>query len=331
MEYVESFDLFGTKVRPVPCIRGSGAPTSATEGAVGLFYMDIDNGEVYKCVAAIGNSYTWRNLINGGGGHSGAEIDDNAIGANAWSSKNIVDRLCPAFSESGTLVQYEAVEGYSLSVQAQEGGEEPGVTVTVCGKNLYDKATYPANITGYAYAGTTSPGRFSTTDAYRRTEFIPVPHLAGQSLVLSHPTNGSNPGTAFYTRIPNINDIEDCKAAFCGGSTKAIINVPENAMYMVMSFKVDDVDKDIQLEIGSEATAYESYSGAVFTVSNEASAAFIPVPGIVGRSGLTTIFAYDGEGKATEVKVSGRADPVAMINALVTRVADLEKATVNNT
>ena len=239
-----------------------------------------------------------------------------------------VKKFCPPINETGLLVQFSPLEGYPLEVQAKEGGEEPGVTVTVCGKNLYDKDTYPADITGYAYAGTTSPGRFSTTDSYLRTDFIPVPHLVGQSLVLSHPTNGSNPGTAFYTRIPDVKDNEDCKAAFCGGSTKAIINVPENAMYMVMSLKVADLtyDPNVQLEIGSKTTVYEPYSKNTFTAVGYVVGEFIPVPDVVARPGLTTIFAYreyEGEELATEVKVSGRVDPVATIERLTRTVISL--------
>ena len=133
--------------------------------------------------------------------------------------------------------------------------------VTVCGKNLYDRETYPLDTDGYPYSGTTAPGRFSTTADYKRTGFIPVEHLRGQTIAWSHCPNGSNPGMAFYTRIPNISDIEDCKAACCGSTTKASIQVPDNAEYMVFCVKKEDATADVQIEIGNVTTTYEPYSG----------------------------------------------------------------------
>lgn len=59
-----------------------------------------------------------------------AEIDDTAVGADGWSSKHIVDMLCPKIEESGNPVQCYPVAGYPLGVKAswepmQEGEGEP--------------------------------------------------------------------------------------------------------------------------------------------------------------------------------------------------------------
>lgn len=59
-----------------------------------------------------------------------AEIDDSAVGADAWSSKHIVDMLCPKIEESENPVQCYPVAGYPLGVKAswepvQEGSGEP--------------------------------------------------------------------------------------------------------------------------------------------------------------------------------------------------------------
>ena len=84
-----------------------------------------------------------------------ASIDDSAVGANAWSSKNIVDKLCPAFSESGAVVTCEPVEGHPLEVvssivSTQSGTGTPSpdnvrpvngyteLQLTRCGNNLFD-------------------------------------------------------------------------------------------------------------------------------------------------------------------------------------------------
>lgn len=55
----------------------------------------------------------WAAIDSAGG------VDDSRVGPNAWSSKNTVDKLCPAFTESGTKVTCEPVEGYPLSVVSQ--------------------------------------------------------------------------------------------------------------------------------------------------------------------------------------------------------------------
>lgn len=65
MEFVQSFDILGVKSAQIPCILGNGAPTTATPGAVGCFYMDTlsEGKDLYKCVAVNGNVYTWVSLL----------------------------------------------------------------------------------------------------------------------------------------------------------------------------------------------------------------------------------------------------------------------------
>lgn len=38
---------------------GAGAPTATTPGVVGMFYMDENTGNVYKCTEATNGVYTW--------------------------------------------------------------------------------------------------------------------------------------------------------------------------------------------------------------------------------------------------------------------------------
>lgn len=84
-----------------------------------------------------------------------AVIDDTTVGTDAWSSKHIVDVLCPPLEETGNPVQCYPVSGYPLGVTAswepvQEGSGEPSpenirpisgrdsVKVERCGGNLID-------------------------------------------------------------------------------------------------------------------------------------------------------------------------------------------------
>ena len=83
-------------------------------------------------------------------------IDDEAVAADStWSSKQIIDTLCPPLEETGNPVQCYPVAGYPLGVKAsweprQEGTGDPSpenvrpitgldeVHVAHCGRNLYD-------------------------------------------------------------------------------------------------------------------------------------------------------------------------------------------------
>lgn len=90
----------------------------------------------------------------GADGKDGTQIDDTTVTDSApWSSKHIVDTLCPPLEESGNPVVCYPVSGYPLSVKAswdptQEGSGTPSpenirpikgrdsVTVERCGENL---------------------------------------------------------------------------------------------------------------------------------------------------------------------------------------------------
>lgn len=89
----------------------------------------------------------------GADGKDGIQIDDTAVGPDAWSSKHIVDMLCPPLEETGNPLQCYPVANYPLGVTAsweptQEGSAEPSpdnvrpikgrdsVTVERCGENL---------------------------------------------------------------------------------------------------------------------------------------------------------------------------------------------------
>lgn len=90
----------------------------------------------------------------GPAGKDGVQIDDAAVSEDApWSSKHIIDMLCPPLEESGNPVVCYPVAGYPLGVKAkwepmQEGSGTPSpenirpikgrasVTVERCGANL---------------------------------------------------------------------------------------------------------------------------------------------------------------------------------------------------
>ena len=104
----------------------------------------------------------------GADGKDGTQIDDTTVGPDAWSSKHIVDMLCPPMEETGNPVQCYPVVGSKLGVKAsweptQEGAGDPSpeniraikgrdsVMVTRCGGNLLDIAQCRAALPGAAY------------------------------------------------------------------------------------------------------------------------------------------------------------------------------------
>jgi hypothetical protein len=105
----------------------------------------------------------------GPAGKDGVQIDDAAVSEDApWSSKHIIDMLCPPLEESGNPVVCYPVAGYPLGVKAswepmQEGTGTPSpenirpikgrdsVKVERCGENLLDIAQCSPATPGAAY------------------------------------------------------------------------------------------------------------------------------------------------------------------------------------
>lgn len=99
--------------------------------------------------------------------------DDSSIGDAPWSSKHIIDMLCPPLEESGNPVVCYPVAGYALGVKAswepvQEGSGTPSpenirpikgrdnVTVERCGENLFNKDGVSVGAPVYGENGTIS-------------------------------------------------------------------------------------------------------------------------------------------------------------------------------
>lgn len=93
-----------------------------------------------------------------------AVIDDTTVGTDAWSSKHIIDTLCPPLDETGNPVVCYPVVGSKLGCKVsweptQEGAGDPSpdnirpisgrdaVKVERCGENLLDEARFPISKT----------------------------------------------------------------------------------------------------------------------------------------------------------------------------------------
>ena len=147
-------------------------------------------------------------------GQDGVQLNDNAVNATeAWSSKKIVDTLCPAFSVSGNPVTCHPVEGYPLSAvvslepkQAGSGDPSPenvrpisgydSVTVTQSKDEAQVKQitlTLPETIYGGTVDAVAGMGEKTASDVVVDGETIKFSQL---NTNWNLPTN-SSPGVAF--------------------------------------------------------------------------------------------------------------------------------------
>ena len=189
----------------------------------------------------------------GPAGKDGAQVDDSSIGDKPWSSKHIIDMLCPPLEESGNPVVCYPVAGYALGVKAswepvQEGSGTPYPAGG--GKNLWGDLIQNTFVSqqgfssGYSGAKTTGKIPCSEGDDYTlscATSFAPAPGNVG---VLAY----FDASDTILTRVANT-----YQRAFT-------LKAPANAAYLRAScYKETDVD-NVQLEKGSTATAYAPYA-----------------------------------------------------------------------
>lgn len=156
---------------------------------------DIENGHRVSITDKDGTKTI--DVLNGQAGKDGTQIDDATVGLDAWSSKHIIDTLCPPLEETGNPVVCYPVASYPLGVKAtwepvQEGSGTPSpenirpikgrdsVAVTRCGENLlniapFTKETYKG-IT-YEYVATGGVHISGTATAAVDSPIFAVGHL----------------------------------------------------------------------------------------------------------------------------------------------------------
>ena len=74
-------------------IKGNGAPTTSTEGTVGMIYEDITNGDLYQLKSISSNIYTWEKISGGVTYTAGTNIsisDENVISATDTTYSNFI-------------------------------------------------------------------------------------------------------------------------------------------------------------------------------------------------------------------------------------------------
>lgn len=223
--------------------------------------------------------------------------DDTAVDGKPWTSKHIVDMLCPPLKVSGNPVQCYPVEGYPLGITAsweptQEGTGDPSpdnirpikgrdsVAVTRCGANLFDYEKFKqvkcvGGTAVYENNGVTvTANKNDCYTAYIKADGFPddcrIPVKPGETISLSWEESTNTSGIVFI--FPN------AKAA--GGVTvnnasKKSVSyaVAEGVSFISYRFGVTNAGdtiayKNIQCTIGAEVpTVYTPYTGDTTTLT----------------------------------------------------------------
>ena len=280
-----------------------------------------------------------------------AHIDDSVVGASAWSGKNIVDRLCPAFSASGPAVRCQPFAGYPLSIVAELPMDlvnfekiHSKLTVFMRGKNLlpypYKETTKWEN--GIFFDdngdGSVTIGGTATEEAsfilYQTDEGLGIP--AGAAVAFGGMDGSAGNTYHFYVTGSNI------QRTF--GNHNKTITIDEKIVMKTIRIRVkagmeflEPVTLWPQIEIGNLPTAYEAYRGKEITLNfSEAvkggtldlntgiitdpevyteTKLFEPQP-IPALPGINTVYCNTGT-----VKVTGRADLLTLLGQWTTAEA----------
>lgn len=210
----------------------------------------------------------------GADGKDGTQIDDTTVGLDAWSSKHIVDMLCPPIEEAGNPVQCYPVSGYPLWVTAsweptQEGSGDPSpdnirpisgrdsVKVERCGENLLDVAQCRTATPSAAY------GLTVTVDDTGLIRVFGIPKV-----------NKDNPRATF--RILFTNQViltKEYKAKWfvVKGVINAITPIQKDKSIVLKSPLLPNTSVDVQFRLmyytGDEPTTYTPYTGQTATLT----------------------------------------------------------------
>lgn len=184
---------------------------------------------------------------------SKAEIDDTVIDGDTWSSKHIVDMLCPKVEKSGTLVQMDGMlGGYPLGVKVswkpvQEGSGEPYPAGG--GKNLW------GNLMNNIFIG--QGGVQEGNKTAKSTGKIPCAEKDVYTLSSSAGFSPA-PGNIGVVAYFDSNDKMLSRTAVTGNYA-ASLTAPVETAYVRASCYAPSNDDKIQFEKGATATVYAPY------------------------------------------------------------------------
>lgn len=250
----------------------------------------------------------------GADGKDAPQIDDTAVtDSSPWSSKHIVDMLCPPLEETGNPVTCYPVAGYPLGVKAsweptQEGTGDPSpenvrpikgrdsVTVKVTGKNLVDVDTAFA-MTGEALTISNGHIKGTTSNGSARIGYL-LQNAPAARYIASVAGGAKDVGTEIRVYIWKDGKFGDLVAQktyqYRGGKAITIAfsadGKSDYAVWFRPNAAVDFDFYDVQLELGSTGTAYSPYTGQTATLT---------LPTTIYGGTVDAVTAVTGEGQET--------------------------------
>ena len=243
---------------------------------------------------------------------------DEGVSNKPWSSKNTVDKLCPSFTESGAMVTCEPVEGYPLTVTAEEGA----TAITRCGKNLAKLCSADhQSIYGLIAEKQSDSFLVNGTSQIDANNIYLTNYLKGHGnwislkkgtytvkvAVISGTITGAQIvfATNFGTTNSNFSYVALNTASTFTMSADGICAV---ILQFSKNSTVTNAKVQVQIEKGNTATAFDPYNDETFA----------PGDTIRALPGVNNIWADTGN-----VTVTGKADPVAVINKLTNAIVAL--------
>ena len=284
---------------------------------------------------------------------SGVKIDDNAVGQDAWSSANIVDKVGIVAQASGSTISLKDSSALPLQGLTLYGTEDTAsvesVTVNVGGKNLRSISDLVPTINSAAKATKTDTGIIvgNTTGGggtYLLYNLFLISAFDGKSITFSAKYKGVTGACKVVFGYSNADasirrQIISKGPSSAEGNVVATFNVDSNSekakdceyiciwLYNQVTGNLEH--SDIQIELGTTATAYEPYK--------EPQTLVVSVPNALDNNGFvcedfaqlhtykpTTIITND---VGAEMKVEYVADTKAYID---NKLAELATAIVNN-
>ena len=263
--------------------------------------------------------------------------DDESVGAKPWSSKQIIDILCPPLEVSGNSVVCYPVANYPLGVKVaweprQEGEGDPSlenvrpitgldeVNVTLS-DGVSDGTTATLTLPQTIYGGTVDAVTGVGSEEWAFVEFD------GTEAWYKN-------GDAGYF----LGDIVDIGPQ---GHRESISNIAVNSLYSIDPIPDDEFNTwsfvtqkgwvGFSLSFADSLDAWKAYLAAQAAAGTPVQVAYkLATPTTLQATGGQSLPALPGTNTiytdADSVTVTGRADPVQTINALNERIAALEDA-----
>lgn len=263
-------------------------------------------------------------------------IDDEAVAADStWSSKQIIDAICPPLEETGNPVQCYPVAGYPLGVKAswsprQEGSGDPSpenvrpitgldeVTVTLS-DGVSDATTATLDLPSTVYGGEVDMATGEGSETWVCLQFDGTEGWYLQANGPYFVLNGNLPLLSVNMQIGS-----HFKAQLNFNEAESLFNTMGGTVY-ASAILASEFDSDLE--------AWKSYLAAQYAAGTPVTIAYkIATPQPIQAAGSQSLPALSGENvlitNADSLTVTGRADPNHTIQILSDRIAALESETI---